>query len=175
MHTWLHVGPGQGELFVPGMGPLGDTLLLLQSVSPTRPRYYHTLFTHSLPESLRTLADESPACLDILMNFLVAAVTKLPPIKVPHARWHQEAELSVSELGGPAALGVLEPEYFLLGGGAGQKFARTEKPIKTFLPRSLRHRGAQGLDQSHSLQPGTASTRWLHGLATCPWYHLACG
>ncbi|XP_004592427.2 exostosin-like 1 [Ochotona princeps] len=64
-------------------------------------RYYHTLFTHSLPESLRTLADESPVCLDILMNFLVAAVTKLPPIKVPHARWHQEAELSAPGGSGP--------------------------------------------------------------------------
>ncbi|XP_019658431.1 exostosin-like 1 isoform X2 [Ailuropoda melanoleuca] len=46
-------------------------------------RYYHTLLTHSLPEALRTLADEAPTCADILMNFLVAAVTKLPPIKTP--------------------------------------------------------------------------------------------
>lgn len=44
-------------------------------------RYYHTLFT-SLPKSLRTIADETPSCADVLMNFLVAAVTKLPPIKV---------------------------------------------------------------------------------------------
>lgn len=55
------------------------------------PRYYHTLFTHSLPKALRTLADESPPCVDVLMNFLVAAVTKLPPIKVPYGPWHQEA------------------------------------------------------------------------------------
>ncbi|XP_065786177.1 exostosin-like 1 isoform X2 [Muntiacus reevesi] len=54
-------------------------------------RYYHTLFTHSLPKALRTLADESPRCVDVLMNFLVAAVTKLPPIKVPYGPWHQEA------------------------------------------------------------------------------------
>ncbi|XP_043301468.1 exostosin-like 1 isoform X3 [Cervus canadensis] len=54
-------------------------------------RYYHTLFTHSLPKALRTLADESPPCVDVLMNFLVAAVTKLPPIKVPYGPWHQEA------------------------------------------------------------------------------------
>ncbi|XP_021118754.1 exostosin-like 1 isoform X2 [Heterocephalus glaber] len=54
-------------------------------------RYYHTLFTHSLPEALRTLADEGPACADVLMNFLVAAVTKLPPIKVPYGKLHQEA------------------------------------------------------------------------------------
>lgn len=54
-------------------------------------RYYHTLFTHSLPRALRTLVDEAPACADILMNFLVAAVTKLPPIKVPYGKQHQEA------------------------------------------------------------------------------------
>ncbi|XP_010800837.1 exostosin-like 1 isoform X1 [Bos indicus x Bos taurus] len=55
-------------------------------------RYYHTLFTHSLPKALRTLADESPPCVEVLMNFLVAAVTKLPPIKVPYGPWHQEAK-----------------------------------------------------------------------------------
>lgn len=55
------------------------------------PRYYHTLFTHSLPKALRTLADETPTCVDILMNFLVAAVTKLPPIKVPYGKQHFEA------------------------------------------------------------------------------------
>ncbi|GAB5574714.1 exostosin-like 1 isoform X1 [Prionailurus iriomotensis] len=54
-------------------------------------RYYHTLFTHSLPKALRTLADEAPTCVDILMNFLVAAVTKLPPIKVPYGKQHLEA------------------------------------------------------------------------------------
>ncbi|XP_062046659.1 exostosin-like 1 [Lepus europaeus] len=54
-------------------------------------RYYHTLFTRSLPKALRSLADGSPACVDVLMNFLVAAVTKLPPIKVPQAKQHHEA------------------------------------------------------------------------------------
>ncbi|XP_008835018.1 exostosin-like 1 isoform X2 [Nannospalax galili] len=53
-------------------------------------RYYHTLFTHSLPKALRTLVDETPTCVDVLMNFLVAAVTKLPPIKVPCGRKHPE-------------------------------------------------------------------------------------
>lgn len=57
---------------------------------PSLPRYYHTLFTHSLPKALWTLADEAPTCVDVLMNFLVAAVTKLPPIKVPHATRHGE-------------------------------------------------------------------------------------
>lgn len=54
-------------------------------------RYYHTLFTHSLPKALRTIADEIPICVDVLMNFLVATVTKLPPIKVPYGRQHPEA------------------------------------------------------------------------------------
>uniref|UniRef100_U3D9D1 Exostosin-like 1 n=1 Tax=Callithrix jacchus TaxID=9483 RepID=U3D9D1_CALJA len=62
-------------------------------------RYYHTLFTHSLPRALRTLADEAPTCVDVLMNFLVAAVTKLPPIKVPYGKQRQEAAPLVP--GGP--------------------------------------------------------------------------
>nr|XP_038965968.1 exostosin-like 1 isoform X1 [Rattus norvegicus] len=60
-------------------------------------RYYHTLFTHSLPKALRSIADETPTCVDILMNFLVATVTKLPPIKVPYSRQHQEAAPMASE------------------------------------------------------------------------------
>ncbi|KAM6218609.1 exostosin-like 1 [Rhynchocyon petersi] len=56
-------------------------------------RYYHTLFTSSLPKALRTLADEAPTCADVLMNFLVAAVTKLPPVKVPVRKLHQGARL----------------------------------------------------------------------------------
>ncbi|KAM9685610.1 exostosin-like 1 [Trichechus inunguis] len=54
-------------------------------------RYYHTLFTRSLPKALRSLADEAPTCVDVLMNFLVAAVTKLPPIKLPYGKQHQGA------------------------------------------------------------------------------------
>ncbi|KAM5269831.1 exostosin-like 1 isoform 2-T2 [Hipposideros larvatus] len=66
-------------------------------------RYYHTLFTHSLPKALRTLADEAPTCVDVLMNFLVAAVTKLPPIKVPYGKRHPEARTPPAPGGlGPA-------------------------------------------------------------------------
>ncbi|XP_070260512.1 exostosin-like 1 isoform X2 [Myotis yumanensis] len=54
-------------------------------------RYYHTLFTHSLPMALRRLAEAAPPCVDVLMNFLVAAATKLPPIKVPYRRRHEDA------------------------------------------------------------------------------------
>uniref|UniRef100_A0A8C4YW79 Exostosin-like 1 n=1 Tax=Gopherus evgoodei TaxID=1825980 RepID=A0A8C4YW79_9SAUR len=54
-------------------------------------RYYHSLFTNYLPASLRSLIDQLSNCEDILMNFLVSAVTKLPPIKVTQKKQHQEA------------------------------------------------------------------------------------
>ncbi|KAF1653783.1 UNVERIFIED_CONTAM: Exostosin-1c, partial [Eudyptes robustus] len=54
------------------------------------PRYYHSLFTEYLPAGLRELVDGLAACEDILMNVLVAAVTKLPPIKVPQRKQHKE-------------------------------------------------------------------------------------
>ncbi|XP_032719709.1 exostosin-like 1 isoform X1 [Lontra canadensis] len=63
-------------------------------------RYYHTLFTHYLPKALRTLADEAPSCVDVLMNSLVAAVTKLPPIKVPYGKQRLEASPPLAP-GGP--------------------------------------------------------------------------
>nr|XP_048299103.1 exostosin-like 1 isoform X2 [Myodes glareolus] len=64
-------------------------------------RYYHTLFTHSLTKALRTLVDDAPACVDVLMNFLVATVTRLPPIKVPYGRQRQDAAPLVAEGPGP--------------------------------------------------------------------------
>lgn len=54
------------------------------------PRYYHSLFTEYLPAGLRDLVDGLAACEDILMNVLVAAVTKLPPIKVTQRKQHKE-------------------------------------------------------------------------------------
>uniref|UniRef100_A0A663NCF6 EXT1C protein n=1 Tax=Athene cunicularia TaxID=194338 RepID=A0A663NCF6_ATHCN len=53
-------------------------------------RYYHTLFTEYLPAGLRELVDGLAACEDILMNVLVAAVTKLPPIKVTQRKQHKD-------------------------------------------------------------------------------------
>uniref|UniRef100_A0A8D3DSC6 Exostosin-1c n=1 Tax=Scophthalmus maximus TaxID=52904 RepID=A0A8D3DSC6_SCOMX len=53
-------------------------------------RYYHYLFSHYLPQSLRTLVDRTSNCEDILMNFLVAAVTHLPPIKVAQRKQYKE-------------------------------------------------------------------------------------
>ncbi|NWR57152.1 EXT1C protein, partial [Bucorvus abyssinicus] len=54
------------------------------------PRYYHSLFTEYLPAGLRELVDSLATCEDILMNILVAAVTKLPPIKVTQRKQHKE-------------------------------------------------------------------------------------
>lgn len=58
----------------------------------TRPphRYYHYLFTHYLPQSLRSLVDRTSNCEDILMNFLVSAVTHQPPIKVTQRKQYKE-------------------------------------------------------------------------------------
>lgn len=113
---------------------------------PPSPRYYHTLFTHSLPKALRTLADETPTCVDVLMNFLVAAVTKLPPIKVPYGKQHQEARsLSVRmEEDRPAQLWEgwgrkgRVPSYPLIqilccGGRGRGEFGRTENPATLLL------------------------------------------
>ncbi|NXS83706.1 EXT1A protein, partial [Erpornis zantholeuca] len=60
-------------------------------------RYYHSLFTEYLPAGLRELVDGLAACEDILMNVLVAAVTKLPPIKVTQRKQHKEAVAQQAE------------------------------------------------------------------------------
>ncbi|KAJ8290778.1 hypothetical protein GJAV_G00017400 [Gymnothorax javanicus] len=53
-------------------------------------RYYHYLYTSYLPTSLKSLVDQLANCEDILMNFLVSAVTKLPPIKVTQKKQYKE-------------------------------------------------------------------------------------
>lgn len=53
-------------------------------------RYYNYLFTHYLPASLKTLIDQLSNCEDILMNFLVSSVTKMPPIKVTQKKQYKE-------------------------------------------------------------------------------------
>ncbi|XP_062889751.1 exostosin-1-like [Mobula hypostoma] len=53
-------------------------------------RYYHYLFTNYLPVSLHVLIDQTANCEDILMNFLVSAVTKLPSIKVTQKKQYKE-------------------------------------------------------------------------------------
>ncbi|XP_060114087.1 exostosin-like 1 [Heteronotia binoei] len=56
-------------------------------------RYYHSLFTHYLPARIRNFIDQIASCEDILMNFLVSAVTKLPPIKVTQKKQHRDVPL----------------------------------------------------------------------------------
>ncbi|KAJ1158585.1 hypothetical protein NDU88_011273 [Pleurodeles waltl] len=53
-------------------------------------RYYHYLYTFYLPRSLHSMVDQMANCEDILMNFLVSAVTKLPPIKVTQKKQYKE-------------------------------------------------------------------------------------
>ena len=66
---------------------LGSTLnkLLLSR------RYYHYLYTSYLPASLKSMVDQMSNCEDILMNFLVSSVAKLPPIKVTQKKQYKEA------------------------------------------------------------------------------------
>ncbi|XP_062323851.1 exostosin-1 [Osmerus eperlanus] len=53
-------------------------------------RYYHYLYSHYLPSSLLNMVDQMANCEDILLNFLVSAVTKLPPIKVTQKKQYKE-------------------------------------------------------------------------------------
>ncbi|XP_077006872.1 exostosin-like 1 isoform X2 [Tamandua tetradactyla] len=162
-------------------------------------RYYHTLFTHYLPKALRTLADETPICVDILMNFLVAAVTKLPPIKVPYGKQHQEASPPPvraegdrvasgghwleEEEGREDSLSVLT-QILLTGCGnrAGQ-FAKTEKLSNTSLSLlGARRAGAaapsQGLHQPYGSRirpyaPGVLSPPFGPGALQGPGVRVA--
>lgn len=65
-------------------------------------RYYHYLYTHYLPASLKNMVDQLANCEDILMNFLVSAVTKLPPIKVTQKKQYKET-----------MMGQVRPKNFL--------------------------------------------------------------
>ncbi|NXJ51652.1 EXT1C protein, partial [Spizaetus tyrannus] len=68
-----------------------NELSIVLTAAPPYHRYYHSLFTEYLPAGLRELVDGLAACEDILMNVLVAAVTKLPPIKVTQRKQHKES------------------------------------------------------------------------------------
>ncbi|XP_072218970.1 exostosin-1-like [Leuresthes tenuis] len=57
-------------------------------------RYYHYLFTHYIPASLLTMVDRMANCEDILMNFLVSAITKQPPIKVTQKKQYKETMMA---------------------------------------------------------------------------------
>ena len=57
-------------------------------------RYYHFLYTHYVPANLLTMVDRMANCEDILMNFLVSAVTRLPPIKVTQKKQYKETMMT---------------------------------------------------------------------------------
>ncbi|KAM6965483.1 exostosin-1 [Aplochiton taeniatus] len=71
-------------------------------------RYYHYLYTYFLPVSLVAMVDHMANCEDILMNFLVSAVTKLPPIKVTQKKQYKETMMTQ----GSRASRWADPEHF---------------------------------------------------------------
>ncbi|NWZ87124.1 EXT1C protein, partial [Poecile atricapillus] len=101
--------PTQSHFWDPEQGRWGYTskwtneLSIILTAAAFYHRYYHSLFTEYLPAGLRELVDGLAACEDILMNVLVAAVTKLPPIKVSQRKQHKEAAAQQAECGEGAA------------------------------------------------------------------------
>ncbi|KAK2886879.1 hypothetical protein Q8A67_015107 [Cirrhinus molitorella] len=71
-------------------------------------RYYHHLFSHYLPSSLRALVDRTSNCEDILMNFLISSVTHLPPVKVAQRKQYKE----MPTLQGTKMAPWANPEHF---------------------------------------------------------------
>ena len=49
---------------------------------PSPPQYYFYLYSNWLSEDIRRFVDQRMNCEDIAMNFLVAHITRKPPIKV---------------------------------------------------------------------------------------------
>lgn len=82
-------------------------------------RYYHFLYTHFLPNSLKSMVDQLANCEDILMNFLVSAVTKLPPIKVTQKKQYKETMMAQSSRASRWA----DPDHFAQRQTCMNKFA----------------------------------------------------
>ena len=45
-------------------------------------KYYSYVYTHVMAEEIRDTVDEFTNCEDLAMNFLVAHLTRKPPVKV---------------------------------------------------------------------------------------------
>jgi len=60
-------------------------------------RYYNYLYTHSLNKLLHKTVDQSQNCEDILMNFIVSYITKLPPVKVTQRKQYKDSMLPGSK------------------------------------------------------------------------------
>ncbi|XP_034066286.1 LOW QUALITY PROTEIN: exostosin-1b-like [Gymnodraco acuticeps] len=82
-------------------------------------RYYHHLYTNFLPTSLKGMVDQLANCEDILMNFLVSAVTKLPPIKVTQKKQYKETMMGQSSRASRWA----DPDHFAQRQTCMNKFA----------------------------------------------------
>ncbi|KAG7458266.1 hypothetical protein MATL_G00236340 [Megalops atlanticus] len=82
-------------------------------------RYYHYLYTNFLPPSLKSMVDQLANCEDILMNFLVSAVTKLPPIKVTQKKQYKETMMGQSSRASRWA----DPDHFAQRQTCMNKFA----------------------------------------------------
>ncbi|XP_062265816.1 exostosin-1b [Platichthys flesus] len=82
-------------------------------------RYYHHLYTSYLPTSLKSMVDQLANCEDILMNFLVSAVTKLPPIKVTQKKQYKETMMGQSSRASRWA----DPDHFAQRQTCMNKFA----------------------------------------------------
>uniref|UniRef100_A0A8C1SIC6 Exostosin glycosyltransferase 1b n=1 Tax=Cyprinus carpio TaxID=7962 RepID=A0A8C1SIC6_CYPCA len=82
-------------------------------------RYYHFLYSHFLPSSLKSMVDQLANCEDILMNFLVSAVTKLPPIKVTQKKQYKETMMGQSSRASRWA----DPDHFAQRQTCMNKFA----------------------------------------------------
>lgn len=82
-------------------------------------RYYHFLYTHFLPNSLKSMVDQLANCEDILMNFLVSAVTKLPTIKVTQKKQYKETMMAQSSRASRWA----DPDHFAQRQTCMNKFA----------------------------------------------------
>ncbi|XP_045915069.1 exostosin-1b [Micropterus dolomieu] len=82
-------------------------------------RYYHYLYTNYLPTSLKSMVDQLANCEDILMNILVSAVTKLPPIKVTQKKQYKETMMGQSSRASRWA----DPDHFAQRQTCMNKFA----------------------------------------------------
>uniref|UniRef100_A0A3B3DNX2 Exostosin glycosyltransferase 1a n=1 Tax=Oryzias melastigma TaxID=30732 RepID=A0A3B3DNX2_ORYME len=80
------------------------------------PSYQHSPM---LSPSLRTMVDQMSNCEDILMNFLVSSVTKLPPVKVTQKKQYKETMMGQSSRASRWA----DPDHFAQRQTCMNKFA----------------------------------------------------
>ncbi|XP_019748646.1 exostosin-1a [Hippocampus comes] len=82
-------------------------------------KYYHYLYTTYLPASLKTMVNQMSNCEDILMNFLVSSVSKMPPIKVTQKKQYKETMMAQSSRASRWA----DPDHFAQRQTCMNKFA----------------------------------------------------